>query len=68
MNDDWVSGCESGGIEEPIFREGDLLKAGRAHALVIGVMRGYYDWQYDVLFESSMHKVDQGALREWLMC
>jgi hypothetical protein len=52
--------------EYPLFREGDLLKGGVRSALVVKVIRGFYDWKYDVLHDGGMHQVDQGALRSWL--
>jgi len=53
--------------DDPLFYEGDLLKGGRENAVVIKVLRGFYDWKYEVLHKGGMHTVDQSALHSWLV-
>jgi hypothetical protein len=52
--------------DDPLFHEGDLLCVSARSALVVKVIRGFYDWKYDVLHDGGMHQVDQGALRSWV--
>ena len=51
---------------DPLFYEGDLLLGGTRSALVVGVIRGFYDWKYDVLHDGGVDQVDQGALQSWV--